>query len=329
MKRFLLFFTAFALMIWLGCEKVKSPTSPENLNLAENEAALEDTLAEASSLTAQEQSLQKAKHSIKVPKDYPTIQAAVDAAVTGDVIRVGAAGSPYNEVVTVAAPGLTIRAEKSVTVNGGFDVKANDVFVDGFHIVATGFAGVAVNNASGVRIERNTMTGGYAGIWLGPGSTSCVVTNNSVEHASRFATVGIAMFQAHDNAIRNNSFTANDFGITLQSCNNNEISRNTGSSNLRHGLTMSQSCTGNTVKKNTFNNNGMNGFYLSGSSNNTFGPGNTANFNAQHGIWLFNGAANNTVSRNDFHCNGATATRDDVGTNTFIKNSTGPLPECQ
>jgi hypothetical protein len=48
MKRFLLFYAAFALMTGLGCEKAKSPTSPENLNLAKNQAALKDSLTTAS-----------------------------------------------------------------------------------------------------------------------------------------------------------------------------------------------------------------------------------------------------------------------------------------
>jgi hypothetical protein len=65
------------------------------------------------------------------------------------------------------------------------------------------------------------------------------------------------------------------------------------------------------------------------SNNNTFGPGNIANFNGHYGIILFPGISGNVVKKNDFHCN---VIRDifDLGTDTqFIKNSTGPLPECQ
>ncbi len=325
MKRFLMLVAAFALSACLGCDQAKNPASPQDAVLIENETTPKSAVADS----VQKQNAsenQAAAATITVPDDYPTIQAAVDAAVTSNVIQVRAAGSPYNEVVLVATPGLTVRAEKSVTVNGGFDVRASNVLISEFNIVATGFAGVAVVNASGVRIEGNTMTGGYTGIWLGSGSVSCVVTHNTVSHGSLFATVGISMYQAHGNAVKNNSFTANDFGITMQSCNNNEISGNTSSSNLRHGITISESSSGNAVKKNVFNNNGMSGLYISGSANSTFGPGNTANFNAQHGIMLFGDAGNNTVRRNNFHCNGASDTRDDVGTNIFIKNSTGPLP---
>ncbi len=52
----------------------------------------------------------------QVPGEYPTIQAAVDAADPGDVIRVAA--GVYTENVTITASGLRLRASSGVVIDG-------------------------------------------------------------------------------------------------------------------------------------------------------------------------------------------------------------------
>lgn len=72
----------------------------------------------------------------QVPRDYPTIQAAVDASRPGDVIEI-AAGS-YNEAVLVETDGLELRGVdgESVVLDGegrlqnGIAVYSNDVTVE-------------------------------------------------------------------------------------------------------------------------------------------------------------------------------------------------------
>lgn len=63
-----------------------------------------------------------------VPKEYPTIQAAVDAATPGDLVLV--APGIYKEEVTVTTPSLVIRGEErnTVIIDGEF-VRANGISV--------------------------------------------------------------------------------------------------------------------------------------------------------------------------------------------------------
>ena len=75
---------------------------------------------------------------IRVPKDYPTIQAAVDAASSGDTIQVAA--GIYYEHVTVDKS-LTLLGEDSTTtiIDGGWagtvvTVTADNVNISGFTI---------------------------------------------------------------------------------------------------------------------------------------------------------------------------------------------------
>lgn len=75
---------------------------------------------------------------IEVPGDFATIQAAVDAAATGDTVAVRARKSPYRENVEVETDGIAIRGVEGRPIVDGFapgldppviDVSAEDVEV--------------------------------------------------------------------------------------------------------------------------------------------------------------------------------------------------------
>jgi parallel beta-helix repeat protein len=355
MKRSLLFFTAFALMIWLGCENAKSPTSPENLNPTENEAALEDTLTEAPSPASQDQSLQKAKRTIKVPGHYHTIQAAVDAANPGEKIVVNASGSPYNEVVFITKPDIQITANGAVTLNGNFAVAADGVKISHFNInvlVPPGpglDGGISIGAVSGVEISHNTITGVGRGIFLN-GSTSCLIKKNTCTGVD----FGIGLyFNTNNNIITQNTCTGNASGISIIGSDNNKVIDNDCSSNRERGLEVTNGSDGNVIQNNVCNQNRDFGIVINysdgnviknntcnqnrdfgiaitlGSKQNKIGVGNTANFNGQNGVFLSGDTSNNTVTKNDFHCNAFGDIVDNGAGNTIVKNSTGPLPECQ
>lgn len=87
-----------------------------------------------------------------VPQDYPTIQAAVDAAAPGDLVLIGP--GVYREEVQVSTPGVTIRGtdRNQVVIDGEF-VRPNGIIV---------FAdGVAVENLTLRNAEENGV------IWTG------------------------------------------------------------------------------------------------------------------------------------------------------------------
>ena len=85
-----------------------------------------------------------------VPQDYPTIQAAVDAAAPGDLVLIDR--GTYREQVEVTTPGLTLRG-----------VDRNDVVIDGEFQRPNGVSvlfadGVAVENMTAI---NNTSNGFY------------------------------------------------------------------------------------------------------------------------------------------------------------------------
>jgi len=82
-----------------------------------------------------------------------------------------------------------------------------------------------------------------------------------------------------------------EYGIYLQSSNNNTVTGNTIQGNSL------DNSNNNTITSNTFQGNGQHGIYLTASSNNTV-AGNTIQGNDNHGIYLSSSSDNNTVSIN-------------------------------
>ncbi len=326
MKRFLLFLTAAMLVASLGCDKAKNPTAPEKSAIAENETELTDAAAKAS------------RTAIKVPDDYTTIQAAVDAANPGDKIVVKASGSPYNEIVTInsSKTGIQLTAHGAVTLNGRIAISADNVKIAHFNIIVvqpTSAGGIRVWDTSGrivsgVEINHNTIMGNAVqsrGIELHSVRNVLVKKNTCTGHLLN----GIVAFYATDNTIAQNICTGNGQGLGLIFSDNNDVRFNDFSANSGRGIDVNNGSDDNRFRNNRCNRN-EEGIAVSLNSNeNSIGPANTANFNSQYGIILFPGISGNTVTKNDFHCN---VSRDifDLGTDTkFVKNSTGPLPECQ
>jgi hypothetical protein len=85
---------------------------------------------------------------LRVPADYPTIQAAVDAARPGQIISI--APNVYHEAVRVKTPGITIRGQDrngvildgNFTLSNGIEIEANNVVVENMtarHYFGNGF----------------------------------------------------------------------------------------------------------------------------------------------------------------------------------------------
>lgn len=123
---------------------------------------------------------------------YPTIQAAVNAAIAGDVIRV--CPGQYVENVLIGTSNLTVvstagaaatmvKASISAFV---FVIAAPRVTVRGFNIIPAGVAdgdigvNVAIEGATGVRILDNVIFRGRIGINLGCVSFGSLVAYNTL-----------------------------------------------------------------------------------------------------------------------------------------------------
>jgi parallel beta-helix repeat protein len=215
-----------------------------------------------------------------VPQDYSTIQAAVNAANSGDLILVDAGTYTENVVVTKSVTLLgssqnqTIIEAPSLTA---VDVKSNNVTISGFTIRG-GSTGVNVSGYDSCRISNNTIGPiGYGssvgiGILLQSSHTNTIFSN-----VISLAPLGILLTRSNNNLIYDNVVThISILGIGLQETKDNRISNNTITFNERGIFPESSNSTifeGNTVFNNTIgvslSNSHGNRFYLNNFINNT------------------------------------------------------------
>lgn len=135
----------------------------------------------------------------KVPADYPTIQAAVDAAAPGDMVLVDR--GVYKEEVTVTTPSLVIR---------GTD--RNAVIVDGEFVRGNGISVLADNVAVENMTARNGLLNGF--FWNG-------VTGYRGSYLTAYnnGTYGIYAFNSSDGLFEDSYASGNpDSGFYVGAC---------------------------------------------------------------------------------------------------------------
>jgi len=128
---------------------------------------------------------------IVVPDDYPTIQAAIDAANSGDTIIVR--DGTYIENVNVYKDDLTIRSEngsKTTIIKAAdtdedvFKIVSNNISIHGFTIEgATGIwkSGVYIYKATSCNISNNVFKSNWFGIRLNHALNNNLIDNCCVE----------------------------------------------------------------------------------------------------------------------------------------------------
>ncbi len=250
--------------------------------------------------------------------DYTKIQAAIDAASSGDTVYVYS--GTYNEGVLIRkAITLTGESESSTIIDSGGSM--HDIWVD----------------ANGVSISGFTIQNAHWGIGLWESSYHSI-TGNIIKE-----TDGIAIFlsDSSSNNINGNSIKNNlGRGIGVHSSSNyntitgNTISNNDGSAilitdstyNTINGNTIYQNMAGiglydsyNTINANTIRNNFNDGIYLSGSYNNI--KGNTIKDNNEEGIWVELSANDNTIKDNIVKDNDQYGIRLRSSSNNLIYNN--------
>jgi len=174
-----------------------------------------------------------------VPDDYPTIQAAVDAASVGDTIFVRS-GTYYESQIVVSRTLRLVGEDKlSTIVDGGssdFDMRisADNVYVSGFTLQNSYGYGVVLSHSSHSTITGNIMAAGNGGN-------------------------GIALFDHSDyNVISGNDVTRGLIGVFLRySCQYNTISGNEiiqcgSSSTLSGGIGFMDGSDYNSIYHNNF-----------------------------------------------------------------------------
>ncbi len=164
---------------------------------------------------------------------YATIQSAVNAAKTGDVVSVSE--GTYSENIIVNTNGISIIGQdKEKTIIDGkktgsvIRIEVNNVNVSGFIIQNSGGsgqydAGITIYHSNNNEIANMIIVNNIVGIAIYQGSNSNVVSGNDIRQNSKY---GVFVFASEDNKIYNNNIQGNAFGFYGDTARTNQIYSN-------------------------------------------------------------------------------------------------------
>jgi len=244
----------------------------------------------------------------RVPEDYLTIQAAINAASSGDTILV-AAGT-YPEYVCVNKSVTLKGTNRQSIITGGpgsatrvVDVKISNVEISGFTVQgpALSYKGIYVEPPleqyfTNINITDNTVIRCNDGIFYSR-SSKCFATNNTLQGN----TYGIRLYDSNHNIVAENFINASGYygitfyarsyynnitentvmkgkyGVLLEYANNTTMYLNTIKSNTEYAIRLSYTyyslIIGNTLENNKYGvyiwNCSQNQFYYNNFINNT------------------------------------------------------------
>ena len=164
---------------------------------------------------------------IRVPDDYPTIQAAIDAASSGYIITVPS--GTYFELLVIDKPLKLVGEDKNTTIINGsrsgycVHVTADNVEISGFRI-ENGGCGVYLKSSIGSIIDNNIISDHCEGIALRDSNNNVIINNILFDNSCSIS--GIHLSSSHNNVIRDNDLIENGGGVSLYDSNNNLIYHN-------------------------------------------------------------------------------------------------------
>ncbi|MFZ3058998.1 MAG: NosD domain-containing protein [Candidatus Methanoperedens sp.] len=165
---------------------------------------------------------------------YATIQSAIDAAQTGDIISV--AEGTYSENLVVKTNGISIigKNKEKTIIDGkktGSVIKidqANNIKVSGFTVQNSGGsgqsdAGISLYRANNNFIANVNLVNNVMGISIYEGSSNNIISGNDIKSSGKY---GIFIVSSSDNKIYNNNIQNNKIGIYCDSARSNHIYSN-------------------------------------------------------------------------------------------------------
>ncbi|MCW4016075.1 MAG: right-handed parallel beta-helix repeat-containing protein [Candidatus Bathyarchaeota archaeon] len=209
---------------------------------------------------------------VVVPDDFPTIQAAVDAASEGDIIFVKS--GTYNESVCIDRPiSLVGEDPKTTTIVGDYRlngtvvlIRHNNANITGFTVKPSAYSfsrkGIHLLHVNYCRVFGNTILDNGEGIWL-YGSSENNITGNTIDGPSA-RSCGISIKYSPNNYICNNLVTENYVGMSITYSDGNTVYNNTIINNPDGGLVINSN--GNNISNNIVSNQST-GITLAGSNN--------------------------------------------------------------
>lgn len=199
--------------------------------------------------------------------EVKTIQAAVDMAKNGDVIRIKS-GTYKEHDISIIDKSLSIIGEGLPVIDAEMEgtaisIRAENFSIEGLKIINVGrshvndFAGILVSNSTNFEVKNNRLDQVFFGILLERSSEGIVTGNNITSNAKDQSTSGngVHIWKSEKISVKNNEITGLRDGIYLEFVNNSEIIDNICKDNLRYGLHFMFS-DHDLYKGNLFENNG-------------------------------------------------------------------------
>ncbi len=253
------------------------------------------------------------------------LQAAIDAASSGDTIRV--APGVYDSIeiaksLTLIGDGAIIKGDEH---NACVRVLANGVSISGF-VVENGFYGISLDTVKNCKVYKNTVIYcAQPGIMLKFSNNNIIEGNNaSFNGLGGEGWYGIYLTNSNDNQIINNVAYGNGaYGINLfPSCNNNTIRGNFLQGNM-YGLYMFTDCSENLIEYNTMTKNTNSGMDIRFNCHDNLILNNTIVNNVVAGITFMEKSGNNTIRENKISGNEryGIQIQSDSNDNTIINNT--------
>jgi len=208
---------------------------------------------------------------LHVPHSYPTIQAAVDAAQVGDVIKV--AKGTFAPFTMVDKTDLTVKGTRGKTIIDGASIArviqiqdSERITLDRLGVRFATDRGVDIENSSSVVVRRCRIGDSYDALRV-HGSTGVLIEKNrftTIENdAVDFSDDDLAG-PAHDSQIRKNRFSGIGHEAVEIEGANNLVEKNRITETAGVGIALEDSAANVTVRKNRVTGTGADGMSITG-----------------------------------------------------------------